>query len=647
MKTHRYNDIERRLARIDAKALAVDRLQQAMELCSSAPGLPGPNYACFQAWIIPQLVDEQRLLRLDPSHPLASTLLLAVFLRLIDLSRVLHGAEKVGERPSVESFNKLKLLYSLQLGDERGRQVANALLAREHRDDFIDNVESATPAELRLWLFAAMGRERAQDAAYIMGYLQRKTLDDGEHDFLHALTRFESGDLAAAIRLSDRVPASSIDAARSAYLSAKANAMLGQTLKARERLEKTGVRLSTCQWLHLLELAAYNCGMTEAQAMVEGLMPTTPLGVSSLDNGYSEWALFHVRVVVGALERLAEMGDALKALSHSEDIADVGDQDIFNRDPVLKRAQLALVFHAKLSPEEPMLGGTELLIPLFNQGHIGVFRTWCEMQFRLDQHQLLVEQFAPIWSSGRLDIRKEAELVGLAYQAALICGHPLAGVLRVSLDSIELGIGAKLAIATSRQHLVAGLTTIGRLSYLDAFTALDEAVESNALWRDCSLIALGFFRVIEIEMNDKIVRPAAQTLDFAAMRDKLPLLSEKQRRVWKAQLDQIESTINESHKGLMLGQLRELLRIASGPVPAAELALQTPVQRAIELTLTAEGRAALADGRLQAVIASDHVQRFRNPPAHGSFIKLKDAQACEALVTSALSDFRQWFRVFG
>jgi hypothetical protein len=259
---------------------------------------------------------------------------------------------------------------------------------------------------------------------------------------------------------------------------------------------------------------------------------------------------------------------------------------------------------------------------------------------------LLLDQFAPIWSSGRLEVAREAELIGLVYQAARLHEHPLAEALRAALDNMALGAGTKLTGAAERQRLAAGLTTMGRMSYLDAAAALDAAVVNNTLWRDCSLIALGFFRVLEIELNDKLVRPVARALDFAHLRAALQSLPEKRARGWANRLAHLEGTIREKHQGLMFGQLNDLLQIARGLGRQNEAALRTPIQEAFGLALTAEGQAALADGRLHAIVDSDHVQRFRNPPAHGSFLKLKDAQACEAVVTPALADFRRWLAAF-
>jgi hypothetical protein len=152
-----YDDIERDLAGIGAEGTAAERLEQALSICALAPGLPGPDYASFKAWIIPQLMTEQELLSRDPTHPIATTLKKAVFLRLIDTSYVLQRHGK-GE-PDLATFNKMKLLYSLQLDSERGQQMAHALISKPDQNDPLDNLDNASPAELRLRLFASMGPE--------------------------------------------------------------------------------------------------------------------------------------------------------------------------------------------------------------------------------------------------------------------------------------------------------------------------------------------------------------------------------------------------------------------------------------------------------------------------------------------------------
>jgi hypothetical protein len=343
---------EERLAAIPDGLPVLEQLDRALDICAFFEGLPGPDYASFQDWIHPRLMAERQVIHADSAS--VTSLGAARMLRLSELVRVVKA--KPNECPA--EFNKLKLLLSVLSDDARGRDVAKTVLTAGVPEHPTEDLDGASAAELRVRLFAAMERGNVLDAALILGRLDRASLHEGEHEYLHALVHFRSGDLDGAGRLAGKVPLSSPDGMLAAYLKAKANAMRGSIDAARAALKEISSAISTCQWLHLMEVAGYNSDPTRVQAMVEGLMPTLET-IEVRDPGYGEWAKFHVRVLIGAIERLDEIEDSLAAEAPAGQLQ--RPEDLFLTDPVLKKTQVALMLDRTVGLGAPPIQLVDLL----------------------------------------------------------------------------------------------------------------------------------------------------------------------------------------------------------------------------------------------------------------------------------------------
>jgi hypothetical protein len=92
--------------------------------------------------------------------------------------------------------------------------------------------------------------------------------------------------------------------------------------------------------------------------MVEGLMPTLET-IEVRDPGYGEWAKFHVRVLIGAIERLDEIEDSLAAEAPAGQLQ--RPEDLFLTDPVLKKTQVALMLDRTVGLGAPPIQLVDLL----------------------------------------------------------------------------------------------------------------------------------------------------------------------------------------------------------------------------------------------------------------------------------------------
>ncbi len=94
----------------------------------------------------------------------------------------------------------------------------------------------------------------------------------------------------------------------------------------------------------------------------------------------------------------------------------------------------------------------------------------------------------------------------------------------------------------------------------------------------------------------------------------------------------------KSGHGLMLSSLRTLLKqLSSNPLDdSATLAVRLQVRSVFEHLLTSATDKESALIELTATIAAAVVRRYRNPPAHGQFLRLDDAMLAFQHVGDAL-----------
>jgi hypothetical protein len=631
-------DAERDLAEISPNLSALERLEQALEICAVAPGVPGPNYFDFQAWVLPQLEAERRTIYNATDARSANRLGAAITVRLVELKKRLNKASSLIE------FNKLKLLLSIFTEDSRGREVAEVLSGKlEFPEHLTEDLAKATPAELRFRLFAAIGRNKPSDAAFIMGRLDENKLHEGEHDYLHALVRFRSGDLAAAARLADKVPSTAIDGLNAAYLAAKAHAMIGNIESARAALKIAKSSLSPCQWLHLSELACWYNDAGHAESIMAA--PLQQLTIHPNDPGYREWGKFHVRILIRMSERFEEISEGIAADS-TQDLADVDMVvALFQTDAILKKCLFAFMLDPSTSHGSDPIHTVMLLAPLIERGDREAFHLAYETLYRMKRYDVFMENFVEQWRSGRQQFDESPDLLASALEVACIEGHALVGEIRAALSQVGQEETQGPEIRARRQRISRRLSPMGRQSFLGAAAVLDRAIAQGEIWKDSGLIALGFFRVLEIEINERLIRPTARGVDFAAMRGQVDRLGARSTG-WNRRLELLAKTIADDRSGLMLGQIRELLNIGAAHGRQDEEGLRQSLLAAVQQQLTSEGRDALKMRQIQSLISQEHVDKFRNFPAHGSYISLADAQHSEEYVSAALDSLFRWLKAY-
>jgi hypothetical protein len=533
--------------------------------------------------------------------------------------------------PGQMDFRRYKLLRSLHADNGRGEQVIQALLQGTPSDDPMLDADDASPAMIRMRLIVEIQNGNFTDASYLLGKLDDMDHDVGERAYFHALVSFASGGFKRTIKHADKVPAEAIDRPRAAWLAIKAAAQLSDIVTFDRLLAEICDRLTPCAWLHLIELLDPGENGTELSSLEERL--PSNLRISSSDPAYEEWAIHHTHMMgrVEARDReIAEVTAVTGVMPTDAEIA---------ADPIYRR-YLGVFFVDKiLRGSDETWGPAQWLLPVIAEGNVGAFRTAVERLSEAGDYMGVVTLANRFPSSRSLRWQRDLAIVTIVYSAAVATNNSLARRLEHLLSDEQL---APVVTSVRRMTVAARLTPMGRISFMASATELDRVEAAGDNWRDCGLISLGLFRSLEVELNARLVRPLAAQLDVSQLLLQLPETAGALRKV----LRELRDTSAKGH-GMMLGPLRNLLVLmGSKNGDAPEIAVVRDAVRTGFYALVSDaGRRASAFDSILEMISSTVVGRFRNPPAHGQYLRLSEAAPALSHVEDSLDKLAQWLPV--
>lgn len=592
---------------------AIARVEAALSAAARSRHIP--DYHGFQEKIGGQLLKE-RTARAGALHPDPGPTTIAA----ISLLSKYHQRMNDGSFSPI-NFRRFKLLYSLFNGSARGSQMVSALLQDSLPSDPTLDADDITPAQLRMRLIIAVEKGAYDDASFLVGLLDEVDHDPGERAFLRALVAYASGKLERTIALVGGIPLDAIDRPKSAWMAAKAAALLGDRASLDRLLDEIGDRISTFGWLHLIELLGRSLDGEDYPGFRDRI-PQRLVG-SPQDPAYEEWATLHVQTMRPFLARLREFSAA------SEATGEALSDDVVQSDAALNQADAALAVEHILGRKTGAKELVELLEPLIAKGSLAAFRICVETLLDAGEFGILVRYAQRFPYNPSLPWHRELDIVGALYTAAVLRDDGLERRLKRLLpsDRAEPSVGAARRLDIARR-----LTSMGRLSFLSAATELDHVRAVDDLWRDCGLISLGLFRALELEFNSRLVRPLAGRLDITTLRSQLP-----PRIALGSTLKELGKVLQSGH-GLMLGSLRTLLMqfVPESADDLATLGVRQQVRSEFDRLLssvTDKDRALL---ELSNMISETVVRSYRNPPAHGQFLRIGEAVAALKHVEDAL-----------
>jgi hypothetical protein len=199
----------------------------------------------------------------------------------------------------------------------------------------------------------------------------------------------------------------------------------------------------------------------------------------------------------------------------------------------------------------------------------------------------------------------------------------------------------KSANATNR--LERALSPMARLALRSANWDLAQSEKEALSWKDSGMISLAFFRIVELEFNERLILPILHILDLdsidgalTALKASAPSKATKEAAsFWERMLPLLQRA-KRSGRGLELGALELLLAKVASPT-GPDSALKMPIHVEMLRLLSAAGLEAFKSRSLADLIDSAAREKFRNPPAHSRYVGLPVARECKQYVENVLT----------
>ena len=245
------------------------------------------------------------------------------------------------------------------------------------------------------------------------------------------------------------------------------------------------------------------------------------------------------------------------------------------------------------------------------------------------------------------------QLLTWAYQEALVYSRGTdAELLREKLGPSSAGMERlnHAGVLSAADRLERQLSPMGRMALRSATWDLAQSDNGPSIWKDAGMISLGFFRIAELEFNQRLVFPSLQSIDLTALETEMERLASSQAsrtaknvvECWKRMLPLLRKA-KQDRKGLELGSLELLLqkvRAVNGP----DSFLKTSLNAGIIRQLSDKGIAAFQSGELASFLDVDARERFRNPAAHTRYVDIETARECKRYVENALEKLIEYTR---
>lgn len=200
------------------------------------------------------------------------------------------------------------------------------------------------------------------------------------------------------------------------------------------------------------------------------------------------------------------------------------------------------------------------------------------------------------------------------------------------------------------------LSPRGVYAFQVAEWAFDKSREEDYSWKDAGPLSLNYFRIIELELNQKMIVPIIDGNQYSELRnvvkEEKKTLSEEQKGEFQKRWGQILRCLksinntNDSTDGLELGGIKYFIVNIMVNNPS-EYQVGDDVANYLygKVTgrMTDKGLIALTSGEILDVISDDNRNKYRNPPAHTRYLPLSTAYECREFVIKSLHKIAEWF----
>lgn len=562
-----------------------------------------------------------------------------------------HGDCEKPTEMQIKYFNVLHSKFKLLAGflEQFDALVAifiNSIDMKElmYLDDDIKNADSRAIKHR----FMAAIRKRDKSMAFkLLGRMRE--LDEGEDYYFEALSHYINEEYEEAIRYINKVEENNIDYPSAIALKLECCALLGD-------------------WSNFIKCVSDNRSMTfEYWHIVFLLMSLTLRAVPDNDDfGESDTNILEKikyseeesPYYVGQVHRLVanimlEAFEIIETANAFSAVIDNFDMPV-EKQQRLEMLQMALMFFrenfvmyldfeylkdrnledVKQEVEAKLL---KLLIDNNPERSFENIRMAFLMQLRLGNTKAFINNVCSNYDvllaySEKGEAGAE-ELLRLAYiESAIQCT-----IDKKIKEHIENNAGEDLSQSISDKKLLKVLSEQGRIAYESAEWQYQKSQEDDYGWKDAGMISLGFYRILEVELNQKFIIPLLSGIGFESLNNEFLSCANAFTGDDKKRFKNKWGTIIKTYQGMeesdftgngfMLGVLDHFFK-AIGSEYEEDDSLATLIRNHLGDVLNSYGEEKFAENFFEDITNDSTRNKFRNPPAHTRYLPYSVACEC-------------------
>ena len=481
-------------------------------------------------------------------------------------------------------FNEMKLLIGLlEKLDKLVLAVINSydLINLQHLDDSIKELDGVT---LKHRFLAAISRKEKNIAFKLLGRL--RDLDDGEDCYLEALAHFTNEEYEDAIRFAKKVKPGEIDYPSASAMIMECYAIMGDIKSFNRYMEDIKNKISSSYLIYLLQTLICNLNSEELDDEDLKLSLTSEIDrkldfkenaslIGKVYRNFVDIALEGIGLVEEILYyatfteelmipdkiqfRLSQLSLALN-LYPNEDISQYLDVDNVSkkgldicREEISKWAMITLI---NKNPDESF---QNIYLAFMAQYKLGFVKDFID---NIESNLTSIEMHGINGESQAYD------LISLAYIECSISGRNTDKILEV-LKRANINI-EKNSHEIKSKKILSILSDKGRVAYDAAEWQYNRAIEEDYGWKDAGMLSLAYFRILEVEFNQKIILPLLTIISISELESRFNEHKEKlsgkplyiYKTKWETLIKEFKNITdpNNHTDGLMLGPLEYFLR---------------------------------------------------------------------------------------
>ncbi len=248
-------------------------------------------------------------------------------------------------------------------------------------------------------------------------------------------------------------------------------------------------------------------------------------------------------------------------------------------------------------------------------------------------------------------------IIGTAYYERKTCGINIKASMEEFIQANLQSVAYEKENEENRR-IYSFLTQKGKIAMEVADWEYENSERELYGWRDAGPLSLSFFRIIELELNQRFVLPLIERCGATNIENTFNVylnaftgnVKNAIYKNWNDNIRFLKQISNPSNRreSLELGSLKILINSISEVTSGNafyDLLYGNLFDGSSECILTQKGLRALEEHELESVISDEKRSKYRNPPAHTKYLPYSVAKECRKHVRDTILQFGEWFNM--